>query len=89
VIVTVLWSLPEPGRAQTALAPDNAAIDRGRVLFGQHCAVCHGKEGKGDGPTATTLASKPTNLTLMQHAAIGPLPTRAFATFSPISNRFK
>ena len=26
-----------------------ASVDRGRVLFGHHCAPCHGAEGKGDG----------------------------------------
>jgi cytochrome c553 len=45
---------------------DKAAIERGRALFEQHCSACHGKGGRGDGPTAATLARKPTNLTLMQ-----------------------
>ena len=45
---------------------DKAAIERGRTLFEQHCASCHGKSGRGDGPTAATIARKPTNLTVMQ-----------------------
>jgi len=45
---------------------DRGAIERGRALFQQHCAACHGKSGRGDGPTAATLARKPTNLTLLQ-----------------------
>ena len=28
------------------------SIARGRVLFGIHCAVCHGEKGRGDGPVA-------------------------------------
>jgi mono/diheme cytochrome c family protein len=27
-------------------------LARGRSLFRQHCELCHGKEGRGDGPSA-------------------------------------
>jgi mono/diheme cytochrome c family protein len=62
-----LGILSTSGAAQTTANPAaTAAVDRGRVLFEQHCAVCHGKEGKGDGPAASGTARKPTNVTLMQ-----------------------
>lgn len=36
--------------------PDDAAsVARGRSLFAEHCARCHGPGGRGDGPTAATL----------------------------------
>ena len=35
----------------------------GHEMFTTYCAVCHGKEGRGDGPAATALNKKPANLT--------------------------
>jgi mono/diheme cytochrome c family protein len=40
----------------------NPAAD-GQKLFGTRCFVCHGRGGKGDGPSATGLAEKPQDLT--------------------------
>ena len=59
-----LGILSTSGSAQTTANP--AAVERGRMLFDQHCALCHGKGGKGDGPAASTLNKRPTNVTLMQ-----------------------
>jgi mono/diheme cytochrome c family protein len=35
----------------------------GKKLFETRCFVCHGRDGKGDGPSATGLAEKPQDLT--------------------------
>jgi mono/diheme cytochrome c family protein len=35
----------------------------GQKLFQTRCFVCHGRGGKGDGPSATGLAEKPQDLT--------------------------
>ena len=43
-----------------ALAQGNA--DKGKALFAQQCASCHGSGGKGDGPAAVALTPKPRNL---------------------------
>ena len=43
--------------------PRNApSIARGRALFQKDCAVCHGPEGRGDGPAAVKLPEKPDDL---------------------------
>lgn len=39
-----------------------AAVDRGTAIYAQNCAVCHGADGKGDGPAAAGLSIKPANL---------------------------
>lgn len=44
----------------------SADIERGRELFNNYCASCHGEEGKGDGPVARHLKKSPANLTLIQ-----------------------
>ena len=36
---------------------------KGEKVFKQFCVICHGLEGKGDGPMAKGLPSPPANLT--------------------------
>ncbi len=46
------------------LVPYNAlSIANGLQLYGEHCAVCHGEEGYGDGPAAAALRPRPADLT--------------------------
>lgn len=42
-----------------AITPDPA---RGAPLFAQHCAICHGDRGAGDGPAGLGLEPPPANL---------------------------
>jgi mono/diheme cytochrome c family protein len=42
---------------------DEADQPDGQRLFQTRCFVCHGRGGKGDGPSATGLAEKPQDLT--------------------------
>lgn len=39
--------------------------ERGRQEYRANCAICHGESGKGDGPMAKHLNTKPSNLTLI------------------------
>lgn len=41
----------------------SAAANAGRGIFMQNCAVCHGVNGKGNGPVSTTMIKKPANFT--------------------------
>jgi mono/diheme cytochrome c family protein len=36
-----------------------AGVDRGKVVYKEYCAQCHGATGKGDGPAAAGLEPKP------------------------------
>lgn len=38
-------------------------VDKGKGLYAQNCAACHGAAGKGDGPAGTALNPKPRDLT--------------------------
>lgn len=43
--------------------PEVVQLARGKALFAQRCAVCHGENGRGDGVTAAALKPPPANLT--------------------------
>ncbi|MCO6431924.1 MAG: cytochrome c [Deltaproteobacteria bacterium] len=50
-----------------SITPSRAAaadLEKGKALFAQRCATCHGALGAGDGPVAQSLPpeSKPRNL---------------------------
>lgn len=38
------------------------SVERGEVLYEIHCLSCHGANGKGNGPQAAELESRPKNL---------------------------
>ncbi|MBI4055365.1 MAG: c-type cytochrome [Elusimicrobia bacterium] len=54
-------------------------VSEGKALFKKQCAVCHGSEGKGDGPAADFLFPKPRNLASklfkLRSTPTGELPT--------------
>ncbi|HSD83585.1 MAG TPA: c-type cytochrome, partial [Anaerolineae bacterium] len=39
--------------------PDEESLKIGRDLFDKNCAVCHGEQGRGNGPAAANLSIKP------------------------------
>ena len=41
----------------------------GSEMYQSYCAVCHGVDGKGNGPAAQALKTQPTDLTMLAHAA--------------------
>jgi mono/diheme cytochrome c family protein len=57
-LASALWSRAGAGGA----APARELVS-GRELYATHCAVCHGEGGRGDGPSAASFATKPSNLT--------------------------
>lgn len=47
----------------------------GSDLFRAHCAACHGSDGKGNGPMASTLKAKVANLTVLAKNNGGQFPS--------------
>lgn len=41
------------------IPPDEVSLQRGEILYGIHCALCHGPSGKGDGPLAQYYGDRP------------------------------
>jgi mono/diheme cytochrome c family protein len=40
-----------------------ASVVRGAAIYHQNCVLCHGADGRGDGPAAATLPVRPADLT--------------------------
>jgi mono/diheme cytochrome c family protein len=53
-------------------APSTDRHPVARALYGQYCVTCHGETGRGDGPSAGALATKPADLT--DGRILNPLP---------------
>ena len=49
--------------ASNPVPADQASLQRGAELFKINCVLCHGPQGKGDGPLASKLKNKPFDLT--------------------------
>jgi mono/diheme cytochrome c family protein len=58
-----------------AIAQEGSAyVDIGRLEYVENCAACHGPEGKGDGPVAEALSTKPSDLTQISKRYSGTFP---------------
>ncbi len=76
----ILLFNPEQTVKQTQSEPV-VLIDsiQGSQLFNAYCAVCHGREGKGDGSMAKALKTKPPDLSRLQLRNRGQFPAQRLA----------
>jgi mono/diheme cytochrome c family protein len=76
---SALWNpqATSPGRTQSWLAP---SLD-GRDIYRFYCASCHGLDGKGDGPIASALQTRPSDLTRLAVRNGGTFPRARVQTF--------
>ena len=81
VILAAVSTLAAAQQARAQTAPTvkhvpitNAPSNSGKEMFNSYCAVCHGKDGKGNGPAAPAMKTPPTDLTLMAQKNAGKYP---------------
>lgn len=67
----------------TALAQEFAA---GKIEYMNSCAVCHGPEGKGNGPLADELQTRPVDLTRLAEKNQGAFPF--WSVYAVIDGRY-
>lgn len=58
----------------------NAPSNSGKDMFNSYCAVCHGKDAKGNGPAASAMKTPPTDLTVLAKNAGGKYPAAHVAS---------
>jgi mono/diheme cytochrome c family protein len=50
------WPVPDKyEKLKNPVKSDSTSLAEGKALWVKHCQSCHGKTGKGDGPTASQL----------------------------------
>jgi mono/diheme cytochrome c family protein len=60
-----VWKAPkEADDLKNPFVDNTAELVKGKKLYNQMCAVCHGTKGKGDGVAGGALNPKPTNFML-------------------------
>ena len=62
-LVLAVQAAPQATVEKAPLTWTQAAMGDGEALYGQVCATCHGKDGKGDGPAAEALVMPVPDLT--------------------------
>ena len=72
VFLLVSWFVAAQ-QARTRDHPTSARAS-GKALFLQHCASCHGDDGKGAGPAAVGFEVQPPDLTAMSRQNRGKFP---------------
>jgi mono/diheme cytochrome c family protein len=60
--------------AGSSLAQQEEVATAGKNVYNQNCAVCHGREAKGDGVAASMLTVKPADLTQIAKKNEGEFP---------------
>ncbi len=73
--------------AQNASAPEvrhvpivNTPSNSGQQMYKSYCAVCHGVDGKGNGPAAPALKTSPSDLTALAQKNGGKYPSAHVAS---------
>ena len=57
------WTAPESAAQQkNPVAADAKSLARGKELYVEECADCHGEKGRGDGQAAASLPKRPADL---------------------------
>jgi mono/diheme cytochrome c family protein len=79
VAMLSILALGQAAPAQSSPTVKHVPITRtsstsGKEMFKTYCAVCHGVDGKGNGPAASAMKTVPTDLTALAQKSAGKYP---------------
>ena len=72
------YAQQKPTIERAPVVPTNPSS--GSEMYRAHCAVCHGLDGKGNGPAASAMKSQPTDLTQLARKHDGKFPANSVAS---------
>jgi mono/diheme cytochrome c family protein len=66
--------------AKVVVQTPRTAPTNGKQMYATYCASCHGVEGKGNGPAAVALKTRPADLTMLSKNNDGKFPETHIVT---------
>jgi mono/diheme cytochrome c family protein len=56
-------SFADQSQSKVVIPVNKTAPNNAKAMYAEYCAPCHGADGKGGGPVASSLKARPTDLT--------------------------
>jgi mono/diheme cytochrome c family protein len=72
---------------KVVLTINKTAPTNGKVMYSDYCAMCHGMDGRGNGPVASELRNPPSDLTLQSRNNHGRYPQTHIAAVLEFGTR--
>ena len=67
-------SFADQSQSKVVIPVNRTSPTNGKQMYTNYCAACHGVDGKGNGPAASSLKARPTDLTELQKDNHGKFP---------------
>ena len=67
-------SFADQSQSKVVIPVNRTSPINGKQMYTNYCAACHGVDGKGNGPAASSLKARPTDLTELQKDNHGKFP---------------
>jgi mono/diheme cytochrome c family protein len=72
--LAVSLSFADQSQSKIVIPVNQTAPNNGKQMYTSYCAPCHGADGRGSGPVATSLKARPTDLTELKKNNKGKFP---------------